>query len=194
MMAAPLRLNLGCCDRRFPGYVGVDRKPPADFVADLEAPWPWQDSTVAEIRAYDVIEHIGHCQHCSLEYSCELCYHYKEVLARMHSSFQWSPLSSRRRAFDGRIHVMNEAWRVLQPDGIFDIDVPTTEGRGAVQDPTHRTYWNLNSFKYYTAGDPHRERFDGMYGVIARFRVVDVIESALPEKVTKLKIKLRAVK
>lgn len=49
------------------------------------------------------------------------------------------------------IHVMNEAYRVLAGGGFFFIDVPSTDGRGAFQDPTHRTtFWNQNSFFYYS--------------------------------------------
>lgn len=49
------------------------------------------------------------------------------------------------------IHAMNEAFRVLSGGGFFFIDVPSTDGRGAFQDPTHRTtFWNENSFWYYT--------------------------------------------
>lgn len=48
------------------------------------------------------------------------------------------------------IFTMNEAYRVLAPGGWFFIDVPSTEGRGAFQDPTHVSFWNENSFLYYT--------------------------------------------
>ena len=30
------------------------------------------------------------------------------------------------------------------------IEVPSTDGRGAFQDPTHVSFWNENSFTYYT--------------------------------------------
>lgn len=60
------------------------------------------------------------------------------------------------RAFDAiehlkdPIHTMNEAHRVLAPGGFFFILVPSTDGRGAFQDPTHVSFWNSNSFWYYT--------------------------------------------
>lgn len=47
------------------------------------------------------------------------------------------------------IHVMNEAYRVLAPGGWLLVEVPSTEGRGAFQDPTHVSFWNENSFLYY---------------------------------------------
>jgi predicted SAM-dependent methyltransferase len=58
MEASPLRLNLGACDRRIAGFLSVDIVPPADVVADLSKPWPWDDSSVDEVMALDVIEHI----------------------------------------------------------------------------------------------------------------------------------------
>lgn len=48
------------------------------------------------------------------------------------------------------IHVMNEAFRVLAGGGFLFIDVPSTDGRGAYQDPTHISFFNENSFWYYT--------------------------------------------
>jgi len=53
-----LKLNLGACDRVMEGFVSVDIVEPADVIADLSKPWPWDDSTVEEVQAHDVIEHI----------------------------------------------------------------------------------------------------------------------------------------
>jgi O-antigen biosynthesis protein len=60
------------------------------------------------------------------------------------------------RAFDvfehlrDPIHTMMELHRVLAPGGNAIIQVPSTDGRGAFQDPTHVSFWNENSFLYYT--------------------------------------------
>ena len=48
------------------------------------------------------------------------------------------------------IHTMKELQRILAPDGYAFIQVPSTDGRGAFQDPTHKSFWNENSFLYYT--------------------------------------------
>ena len=45
---------------------------------------------------------------------------------------------------------MSEIYRVLADGGWVFIDVPSTDGRGAFQDPTHVSFWNSNSFWYYT--------------------------------------------
>jgi hypothetical protein len=57
-----LRLNLGCGQRKFPGYLNVDKYPECgpDQVVDLEHfPWPWPDDSVAEVRLIHVLEHLG---------------------------------------------------------------------------------------------------------------------------------------
>ncbi len=148
-----MRLNLGCCDKHLPGFTNVDRCEPADLIADLSKPWPWATSSVSEIIAHDVIEHLPE-----------------------------------------KIFTMNEAWRVLMPGAMFRIIVPTTDGRGAFQDPTHVSYWNRNSFFYYTHEDPHRERFGKSYGVEARFKVISERYQAIADAVTILEIHLEAVK
>ena len=60
----------------------------------------------------------------------------------------------------------------MQPGGKAEIAVPTTDGSGAFQDPTHVSFWNRRSFLYYEAGNPYRERFANSYGVKAKFRIV----------------------
>lgn len=51
------------------------------------------------------------------------------------------------------LFVMKELHRVLSPGGWALIQVPSTDGRGAFQDPTHVSFWNQNSFWYYTKSD-----------------------------------------
>ncbi len=48
------------------------------------------------------------------------------------------------------IQTMKELYRCLAPNGWVLINVPNTDGRGAFQDPTHVSFWNSNSFWYYT--------------------------------------------
>ena len=53
-----MKLNLGACDRRIEGFISVDICEPADLIVDLSKPWPWPDSSVDEILAYSVFEHL----------------------------------------------------------------------------------------------------------------------------------------
>ena len=88
---------------------------------------------------------------------------------------------------------MNEMWRVLCPGGQAEIAVPTTDGPGAFQDPTHVTFWNRRSFLYYEAGNPYRERFASPYGIRAKFRIAgERIDQSLDGP--RLTITLEAVK
>lgn len=150
-----MRLNLGCSDRHFPGFHNVDLVPPADVIADLNGSWPWENSSIEEIRAWDILEHLR------------------------------SP-----------IHSMNEAWRVLKHGARFDIEVPTTDGRGWAQDPGHICWppWNRNSFFYYEHGNPHLTRFAPANGVRCAFRILSDEERMLADRVSKLHIILEAVK
>jgi O-antigen biosynthesis protein len=60
------------------------------------------------------------------------------------------------RAFDFMEHVadkvalINELYRLLAPGGLLLSMTPSTDGRGAFQDPTHVAFYNENSFWYYT--------------------------------------------
>lgn len=56
--SVPLRLNLGCSDAHLKGYVNVDLCPPADAVCNLAELWPWPDSSVDMIVAWDIFEHL----------------------------------------------------------------------------------------------------------------------------------------
>lgn len=49
-----------------------------------------------------------------------------------------------------KVAVINELYRVLAPGGILLSNTPSTDGRGAFQDPTHVAFYNENSFWYYT--------------------------------------------
>lgn len=114
---------------------------------DLNDPWPIETDSVGVIRAFDAIEHLK-----------------------------------------DPVHLMNEAHRVLAPGGFFLIQVPSTTGpiirtpamdggefhwvasagRGAFQDPTHVSFWNENSFWYYTKKSHARY----LPNLTARFQVL----------------------
>ncbi|MFG2973008.1 glycosyltransferase [Streptomyces sp. NPDC048331] len=49
-----------------------------------------------------------------------------------------------------KIPLINELYRLLAPGGMLMTLTPSSDGRGAYQDPTHVAYYNENSFWYYT--------------------------------------------
>jgi len=64
MVAIPsekaLRLNLGSGPNPLPGYVNVDMYGTPDVKWNLEeAPWPWDNDSVEEVRMSHVLEHLG---------------------------------------------------------------------------------------------------------------------------------------
>jgi glycosyltransferase involved in cell wall biosynthesis len=85
-------------------------------------------------------------------YGADICHNVTEGLPFENSSVGVI------RAFDFLEHLsiptiipfMNEVYRVLIDGGWLISATPSTDGRGAFQDPTHTSFWNQNSFWYYT--------------------------------------------
>ncbi|MDT9270898.1 MAG: protein arginine N-methyltransferase [Limnospira sp. PMC 1234.20] len=69
------------------------------------------------------------------------------------------------------IHTMNEIWRICKPNAQVDILVPSTDGRGAFQDPTHVSFWNLHSFFYYCSDYPEHIQLCHRYGFKGVFKI-----------------------
>lgn len=71
------------------------------------------------------------------------------------------------------IETFNEIYRILIPSGIFEIYVPPTQTsdgkacRGAFCDPTHKSYWNEWSFRYFDMR--HDKRLSESYGIKCNF-------------------------
>jgi len=140
-------LDLGAAQNPAVGFVSVDLQDAA-INCDLRYGLPLPDSSVGAIRASDFLEHMNTCP----DSSCE------------HGADGVSP-----RCVVG---IMNEFYRVLAPGGWLITHTPSTEGRGAFQDPTHVSYWNTNSFWYYTRAD--QVRF--VRGITCRFQVAHIWE------------------
>ena len=91
---------------------------------------------------------------------------------------------------DKRIHIMTEIWRLLKPGGLLISSTPSTDGRGAFQDPTHYAFWNENSFMYFT-NDGYRI----LYNIKPKFDIVTIETTPLNrEQVCWVNATLRAVK
>jgi SAM-dependent methyltransferase len=62
ILAAPRILDVGCGINKYPGAIGVDRNANtrADVLCDLDRfPYPFRDSSFAQLRAIHVIEHVS---------------------------------------------------------------------------------------------------------------------------------------
>jgi glycosyltransferase involved in cell wall biosynthesis len=69
------------------------------------------------------------------------------------------------------INTMSEIYRCLADFGWVMIEVPSTDGRGAFQDPTHVSFWNSNSFWYYTK--EHMAHFIGSPVAFKDYRLLN---------------------
>jgi hypothetical protein len=57
-----MKLNLGCGNRKLPGWINIDRTAACgpDQMVDVEQmPWPWQTDSVDEVLLSHVLEHLG---------------------------------------------------------------------------------------------------------------------------------------
>jgi len=70
---------------------------------------------------------------------------------------------------------IEEIWRITKPGGIVDIAVPHFSSPNAFGDPTHKSYFSLVSFDYFT------ENCDLNFYSNARFKIVEkVINIEIP--------------
>ncbi len=56
-----MKLDIGCGAKKQEGYIGVDfiKHEGVDIVCDLEEfPWPFEDNSIREVRAWHILEHI----------------------------------------------------------------------------------------------------------------------------------------
>jgi SAM-dependent methyltransferase len=137
-------LDLGAAHNPTPGFVSVDLHD-AEVNCDIRLGFPLDDSSVGCIRAWDFLEHMNHCPDST-------CVHGTDGGPRC------------------VVGVMNELYRVLTPGGWLVSRTPSTDGRGAFQDPTHTSFWNPNSFWYYT----RREQANFVNGVECRFQAARI--------------------
>jgi len=140
-----VKLDLGCGTGKKAGFIGVD-------IADLRNIYPGGQFVKANLFRNIPFDNnsVG------------------EVYAR--HFIEHIPL-------DKVIWFFNEIYRILRIGGIFEIYFPPTQSpdgkacRGAFCDPTHRSYWNDMSFKYFDMRNPERI-FAERYGIKCNFKVI----------------------
>jgi len=121
------------------GYLSVDLDG-ANVNCNVMQGLPFKDNSVGVLRAYDFLEHIPHCRDSTCKHEKPYC----------------------------TVGFINECYRVLAPGGWLLTMVPSTDGRGAFQDPTHCSFWNVpNSWWYYC----RQEQARFIQGNNARFQL-----------------------
>ena len=122
-----IKLDLGCgANKHAPDWCGMDilPLPGVDIVHDfLDTPWPLPDECVSVAIASHVLEHIPKTQ----------------VI--------WK--GGKLRTINPLIMLMNEMWRVMKFDAKFAIAVPHGASPGFMQDPTHTSQINENTWAYF---------------------------------------------
>ncbi len=93
-----------------------------------------------------------------------------------------------------RLHTMNEMWRICKPEAIVDILVPSTDGRGAFQDPTHVSFWNINSFKYYSIEFPEYLDLCKSYGFHGAYKLISLSQEETGDGVFHVRAILQVIK
>jgi len=142
-----MKLNLGSNDDHKKGYWNVDIEHPADEIVDLRFRWPWADSSVEEIIAHDVGEHIDNPEF---------------------------PGNKGKIFFLNECHRVLKPGGTLD---LVVPCVMLADGRvnpGAFCDPTHVSFWTPDD-KYYFCEEwnnpqDERGRLGPHYGISALFR------------------------
>ncbi len=75
----------------------------------------------------------------------------------------------------------------------MDILVPSTDGRGAFQDPTHVSFWNINSFMYYSIEFPSYLQLCQSYGFQGAFSILSLEHQESPGQVLHVKAILKSL-
>lgn len=128
-----MKLNLGSGYRKIDGYINVDNRQECnpDLIFDITDKFPFDDNSIDEIRAYDILEHI--------------------------------PILS-------TIPVMEEIFRVLKNDGLFEHFTPTCEiGVAAFVDPTHINFWCKQRHLYFID-----DTWRNIYNIKAKFAPIKI--------------------
>ena len=134
-----MKLNAGCGVKKLEGYVNLDKRASVepDVVCDIEElPWVAEDGYLWNIPN-------------EIETPCE--YGAYEEILMSHVVEHIKPWL----IFD----VIDEAWRVLQPNGRLVIITPTAGTYHWYMDPTHCCPWNEFTVNYFNPEHPAYENY-----------------------------------
>ena len=114
-------------------------------------PLPFEDSTFDSISAYDFLEHIP-----------------RLIIDNNKSRFPF-------------IDFMNEAYRVLKPNGVFYAITPYYPRNEAFVDPTHVNIISKNTYQYFT----HPKYGASIYGFVGKFKVMRMKKIKFSQEINK---------
>lgn len=135
-----LDLGAGSCPRE--GFTGVDIVKIGDGIAfDLVSGlrWPWETSSIEELASSHFIEHIPN----------------DNVMTMSERPCPCGAANCRSRQQvrkDALFFFFDEAFRVIQPGGLFYLTWPALKSSDAFRDPTHRRFIPLEMLHYLSIG------------------------------------------
>lgn len=147
-VAAPeLKLDLGSGQTPREGFEGVDlHAPNAKHRVHLwnGTAWPWADSSVSELAASHLIEHID--------------------AAFIEVGLVTTPTKVSPKMQDAFLFFFDEAWRVAKPGATFRLQWPALQSVRAFQDPTHRRYIPMQTLAYLDKNWREMQKLDHYLG------------------------------
>ncbi len=127
----PLKIDLGCGDRKMEGFIGVDseKTPSVDIQANiLQFPWTFaKDNSVDELYTSHFVEHIP------------------MIYWNKGNKLTVLPEPGSREMFE---KFFEECYRILKPGGTMTVICPYYSSIRCWQDPTHRRAISEASFLY----------------------------------------------
>ena len=64
---------------------------------------------------------------------------------------------------ENKVKIMALFWDLLEDGGVLDIEIPLFPHPASVQDPTHLSFWCVESFRYFIKDDALGEAFAKRY-------------------------------
>jgi SAM-dependent methyltransferase len=135
-----LSVGAGAKDKE-EGFVTIDIAGEPDVRHDITVtPWPFEDDYFRGVKAHHILEHLpSHTLHIDWD-------------ARKH----WYTNST--------IDVMNEMWRILEPEGRCWIELPVYPTEDSVSDPQHVKLFTSKTFDYFVKDGEYEEQRQ-LYGI-----------------------------
>jgi len=147
------KLDLACGQNKQVGFLGMDvlPYPGVDIVHNATVfPWPLPDQSINMIVASHFLEHVQKTGvDPRLSGLIDLM-----IAKKMITKKEAMNSFGEHHVFSNFIGLMNEAWRVLRPEGRFAFVVPYYKSPGFAQDPTHTSMINEATMMYF---DPEHE-------------------------------------
>ena len=134
-----LKLDLGAGQNPKEGFEGVDLNAPnTQHRVDLfKFPYPWADNSVEEIHTSHFVEHIPNREVEERDV----------VVVRGGQAEAWERFVGQNLFFA----FFDECYRILKPDGVMTVIVPSGRSTRGFQDPTHCRFIMAETFLYLAA-------------------------------------------